>query len=54
MPDGGIVAVGFSAKGNDRSTVQLEQARLPNRATADALKQRWSKRLEALREELER
>ena len=49
-----IVAVGFYAKGTDKSSVQLEQARLPDRETAEALKQRWSERLDALREELER
>jgi len=54
MPDGAIVAVGFYAKGKDKSAVQLEQARLPDRATAEALKQRWSERLDALRETLER
>jgi hypothetical protein len=54
MADGAIVAVGFYAKGEDKSSVQLEQARLPDRETAEALKQRWSERLDALREELER
>jgi hypothetical protein len=54
MPEGAIVAVGFYAKGTDKSSVQLEQARLPDRETAEALKQRWSERLDALREELER
>ena len=54
MPDGAIVAVGFFAKGNGRSSVALEQARLPDRKTADDLKQRWSARLDALRVELER
>jgi hypothetical protein len=54
MADGAIVAVGFYAKGKDKSSVALEQARLPDRATAEALKQRWSERLDALREELER
>ena len=54
MPDGAIVAVGFSAKGKDKSSVALEQARLADRATMEALKQRWSERLDALRAELER
>ena len=52
MPDGAIVAVGFTSKGKGRSSVALEQARLPDRATADALKQRWSERLDALGETL--
>jgi hypothetical protein len=53
MPDGAIVAVGFTAKGKDKSAVALEQARLPDRETADRLKQRWSERLDGLREALE-
>jgi len=53
MPDGAIVALWFEAKGKDKSSVALEQARLPDRETAEALKQRWSERLDALREELE-
>jgi hypothetical protein len=52
MADGAIVAVGFYAKGKGKSSVALEQARLPDRETADALKQRWTERLDALREEL--
>lgn len=48
MPDGRIVAVGFIAKGRGRSSVALEQAKLPDRATADQLKQVWSERLDAL------
>jgi hypothetical protein len=51
--DGAIVAVGFAAKGAGKSAVALEQARLPDRETAEALKQRWSQRLDALREVLE-
>jgi hypothetical protein len=54
MPDGAIVAVGFSRKGKDKSSVALEQARLPDRETADRVKQRWSERLDALREALAR
>jgi len=54
MPDGAIVAVGFSSKGRDKSTVALEQARLPDRETAEALKQRWSGRLDALSDAVER
>jgi hypothetical protein len=54
MPDGAIVAVGFSSKGKDKSAVALEQARLPDRETADALKQTWSERLDALENVFER
>ena len=54
MPDGAIVAIGFASKGKDKSSVALEQARLPDRETAEALKQRWSERLDALGEALER
>jgi hypothetical protein len=50
---GAIVAVGFSAKGVGKSAVALEQARLPDRETAERLKQQWSARLDALREVLE-
>ncbi|HEU4722378.1 MAG TPA: hypothetical protein VFS59_13550 [Gemmatimonadaceae bacterium] len=52
MPDGAIVALWFQAKGKDKSSVALEQARLPDRETADAIKQRWSERLDALRDTL--
>ena len=54
MRDGAIVAVGFYPKGKDKSSVALEQARLPDRETMDRLKQRWSERLDALGEELKR
>jgi hypothetical protein len=54
LADGAIVAVGFSSKGKDRSAVALEQARLPDRETAEAIKQRWSERLDALEDVLER
>ena len=54
MPDGAIVAAGFYAKGKGKSSVALEQARLPDRETAERVKQRWSERLDALGEELKR
>jgi hypothetical protein len=53
MPDGAIVAVGFTAKGKDRSAVALEQARLPDRTVAERVKAEWLARLDALREMLE-
>ena len=54
LPDGGIVVVGFWPKGSGKSSVAIEQARLPDRATSERVKQLWSERLDALREELER
>ena len=54
LPDGGIVVVGFSPKGSGKSSVAIEQARLPDRETSERVKQRWGERLDALREELER
>ena len=54
LPDGAIAVIGFWPKGSGKSSVAIEQARLPDRATADRVKQRWTERLDALREELER
>ena len=50
--DGTLVAVGFMAKGKDRSSVALAHAKLPNRETADRLKKYWGERLDALGEVL--
>jgi hypothetical protein len=50
--DGSIIAVGFVAKGDAKSAVSLSRARLPDRATADRLKEEWSHRLDALGEVL--
>jgi hypothetical protein len=46
----GIIAVGFTAKGKSKSAVALGLAKLPDRETADRLKQYWSERLDALGE----
>ena len=54
MPDGAIVAIGFTAKGKGKSAVALEQARLPDRESADRLKQLWTERLDALGDQLAR
>jgi hypothetical protein len=54
LADGGILAVGFVAKGKGKSSVALEQARLPDRDRADRVKQFWSERLDALGQELAR
>jgi hypothetical protein len=53
LADGAIIAIGFTSKGKGKSAVALEQARLPDRETAERLKQQWSARLDALREVLE-
>jgi hypothetical protein len=54
LPDGAIVAVGFWPKGSGKSSVAIEQARLSDREAAERLRQLWSERLDALREELAR
>jgi hypothetical protein len=51
-PDGGIVAVGFFAKGKAKSSVAIEHTKLPDRATGERLKQEWSDRFDALRDVL--
>jgi len=51
-PDGGIVAVGFFAKGKSKSSVAIEHTKLPDRASGERLKQEWSERFDALREVL--
>lgn len=48
--EGGIVAVGFAPKGPAKSAVAVQHTKLPDRETADRLKQWWAERLEALRE----
>ncbi|MEP6905160.1 MAG: hypothetical protein ABI875_03705, partial [Gemmatimonadales bacterium] len=52
MSDGTIVAVGFISKGRSKSSVAVQHAKLPDRETADRLKQYWSERLDALSEVL--
>ncbi|HXT17020.1 MAG TPA: hypothetical protein VN706_15370 [Gemmatimonadaceae bacterium] len=47
-PDGGIVAVGFFAKGDGKSSVALEHTKLPDRETVVRLKTYWAERLDAL------
>jgi hypothetical protein len=46
--DGSIIAVGFLPKGKSKSSVALAHTKLPNRETANRLKQYWSDRLDAL------
>ena len=50
--DGTIVVAGFEAKGASKSTVALTHTKLPDKDTANRLKQYWSERLDALAEEL--
>jgi len=49
-PDGSIIAVGFIAKGKSKSSVAFGAHQLPDRDTANRLKEYWSKRLDALGE----
>jgi hypothetical protein len=51
-PGPSIIAVGFAAKGRSKSSVAVQHAKLPDRKTADYLKQYWSDRLDALGEVL--
>ena len=50
--DGSIIAVGFMAKGNDKSSVALAHTKLPDRESSDRFKKYWSERLDALAEAL--
>jgi hypothetical protein len=52
--DGGIIAVGFIAKGESKSTVAVQRGKLPDREAADRMKRYWSERLDALGEVLNR
>ena len=44
----GIVAVGFAVKGPGKSAVAIDHGKVPDRATANRLKQYWSARFDAL------
>ena len=46
--DDSVVVVGFTAKGAGKSAVAIEHSKLKDRAAADALKQYWAQRLDAL------
>lgn len=52
-PDGTEVIFGVVPKGEGKSSIGLQQNRLPDRASAEQAKQFWAKRLDALRERLE-
>jgi hypothetical protein len=49
---GGVIAVGFLAKGKSKSAVAVAHTKLPDRETADGLKAYWAERLAALGEVL--
>jgi uncharacterized protein YndB with AHSA1/START domain len=46
--DGSILAVGFTSKGNSKSAVALEHSKLASRDAANAIKEYWSERFDAL------
>jgi hypothetical protein len=48
--DGSIIAIGFMPKGKTKSAVAVQHTKLPDRETADRLKNFWGERLDALRE----
>ena len=48
LGDGVSVAVVFTQKGGSKSIVAVEQVKLPDRATAERLRDDWRKRLDAL------
>lgn len=50
--DRSIIAVEFTAKGKSKSSLAVQHPKLPDRETADRLKQYWSERLDALGEVL--
>ena len=50
--DHSIIAVGFAGKGKSKSMVAVQHTKLPDRATADRLKEYWSGRLDTLGEVL--
>lgn len=50
--DGTIIAVGFYPKGKTKTSVAVQHTKLPDRETADRLKQYWSERFDALSEAL--
>lgn len=50
--DRSIIAVGFLPKGESKSAVAVQHTKLPDRETAQSLKQYWSDRLDVLGEVL--
>jgi len=54
LADGSILAVGFVPKGKTKSSVAVSQNKLPDKETANRLKQYWSEQLDSLGEVLSR
>jgi len=52
LADGSILAVGFLPKGKAKSSVAVSQTKLPDKETANRMKQYWSEQLDALGEVL--
>jgi hypothetical protein len=50
LADGSILAVGFLPKGKAKSSVAVSQNKLPDKETANRMKQFWSEQLDALGE----
>jgi len=48
MKDGAIAAFGFTEKGASKTTISVQQEKLPDKATQDRLKKYWGERLTAL------
>jgi hypothetical protein len=46
--DGNIISVGFYPKAKSKSSVAVQHARLPDKATAERLKKYWSEKLDEL------
>lgn len=52
MDDGSIIAVGFYPKGKEKSSVAVQHPKLPDRDTANRVKQYWSEQMDKLAEVL--
>jgi len=48
LADGSILAVGFLPKGKAKSSVAVTQNKLPDKETANRLKQYWTDQLDSL------
>jgi uncharacterized protein YndB with AHSA1/START domain len=53
FPDGTIVAVGFWAKGEGKSSVSVQHTKLPDKESCERMKRYWKERLDALAELLQ-
>ncbi|HST08008.1 MAG TPA: hypothetical protein VLJ83_07535 [Gemmatimonadaceae bacterium] len=51
--DGSIIAIGFAAKGRDKSSVAVQHTGLRDRESADRIRKYWSERLDMLKDVLE-